>query len=139
VATPAAAPVRKAVISVASMIASGLAVAGSDRMYTPITDGSLWRAGFSGCELTHFTPAAPAMSAGMARKSPSCSGRSRYTFDGIRVSPRPWARNARSTAARAMSMVRRRATSARVRMRVGMGADLNTHPRLVQFVLRDVA
>src|SRR5687767_10958939 len=86
-ATAAAAPVRAAVKIVASSTASGSAVEGSLSTYTPITTGSPWRFGLSGCELTHLTPAAaghafgrgapsgpsPAlgpMYEGMARKSP---------------------------------------------------------------------
>ena len=58
-ATPAAAPVRAAVSQVASITASGRAVAGSLRMYIPRTVGRPCRDGFSGWELTHFTPAEP--------------------------------------------------------------------------------
>ena len=39
--------------------------------------GTSWKGAFIGCEFTHLTPAAPFMNAGMARKSPACSGSDR--------------------------------------------------------------
>jgi hypothetical protein len=134
-ATAAAAPVRAAVSTVASSTASGNAVAGSLKMYTPITEGSPWRFGLSGCELTHLTPAAAGSASasgapsgptsapgptyeGMARKSPPYASSDRYTLGGISALPKACSANASSTARTASRIESRDRTSAAERMSV---------------------
>ena len=69
-ASTAAAPVRSAVTAPASSTARSEPFDASESRTSPITVGSPW-AGLPGNDVTHFSDACPAPSAGIARKSPS--------------------------------------------------------------------
>ena len=69
-ASTAAAPVRSDVTAPASSTAFGIPFDASDRSTSPVTVGKPC-AGLPGKEVTHFSSACPAPSAGIARKSPS--------------------------------------------------------------------
>ena len=69
-ASTAAAPVRSAVTDAASSTASSSPVSAFERSTTPVTVGRP-RAEFPGNDVTHFSSACPAPSAGIARKSPA--------------------------------------------------------------------
>src|ERR687887_2466314 len=98
-ASTAAAPVRSAVTDAASSAASNTPFDASDNNTSPVTVGSP-AAGFPGNDVTHFSNACPAPSAGIARKSPAGYAGT-YTFGGIVHSPRAYATNASRTASTA--------------------------------------
>src|SRR5262249_44946957 len=109
-ASTAAAPVRSAVTAPASSTATSCPSDASESSTTPVTVGRP-RAGLLGYEVTHFSEACPAPSAGIARKSPAGYAGT-YTFGGIDHSPRAYATNPSRTASTARSGETAASTSA---------------------------